>query len=85
LIAEFGEDNVADEHPSGLGTKIDVVALGDHDRGSTGFENREDVVKNHVIASRVAGQQGVEPLNRYGCIGLLPLRAECGLLGHHPV
>jgi hypothetical protein len=25
LVAEFGEDNVADEHPSGLGTKIDVV------------------------------------------------------------
>lgn len=25
LIAEYGAENVADEHPSGLGTKIDVV------------------------------------------------------------
>ena len=54
-----------------------VFALGDHNRGTTGFESRENVVENHVITSRIAGQEAVELLNRYRCVGLLPLRTEC--------
>jgi hypothetical protein len=62
-----------------------ILALSDDDRGSPGFQYGQDVVENHVIASRIAGQEAVEFLNPYRCIGHLPSRAECSFLDHDPV
>jgi hypothetical protein len=62
-----------------------VLALGDHDWGSPGFESREDVIKNHVITGHVARQKTVDLLNRARRIGFPPLDTECGLLDHGPV
>ena len=82
----FQDDDILGELREPLCDCLQVVlALGDHDRGSPGFESREDVVENHVIASRVAGQEAIELLNRARRIGFLPLGTECSLLDHNPV
>jgi hypothetical protein len=34
-----------------------ILALGDDNRGSAGFQRRQDVVENHVISCRVASEK----------------------------
>ncbi len=40
-----------------------VLALRDYDRGSSRFKGQEDIIENHVIARRIAGQKAVKFLN----------------------
>jgi hypothetical protein len=62
-----------------------VFALSNHYRRAPCFKSGEDVIKNHLIASFVVRQGGIEFVYRHGPIRALPFGTERSFLDDNTV